>query len=236
MVITRVPTTPPDSKRSSRDLIEVLATGEPPAFANDAAHRIVFWNKGAEELVGRSAAQTLGRLCHEVFRGRDPFGNRFCAETCAVTTSLAAGEPIRRFEVTAGDQQNPQLLGFTVVQYPDAATGSPIAVHMIDEATPRQEPSHEVERLATARPSTTPQPSARRAVKAGQLSAREREVLRAIAAGRPNKEIASKLGISVATARNHVQHILQKLGVHSCLLYTSPSPRDRTRSRMPSSA
>ena len=23
---------------------------------------------------------------------------------------------------------------------------------------------------------------------------------------------------------------------HSCLLYTSPSPRDRTRSRMPSSA
>ena len=25
-------------------------------------------------------------------------------------------------------------------------------------------------------------------------------------------------------------------GVYSCLLYTSPSPRDRTRSRMPSSA
>ena len=24
--------------------------------------------------------------------------------------------------------------------------------------------------------------------------------------------------------------------VHACLLYTSPSPRDRTRSRMPSSA
>jgi len=26
------------------------------------------------------------------------------------------------------------------------------------------------------------------------------------------------------------------MGVYSCLLYTSPSPRDRTRSRMPSSA
>ena len=25
-------------------------------------------------------------------------------------------------------------------------------------------------------------------------------------------------------------------GIYSCLLYTSPSPRDRTRSRMPSSA
>ena len=27
-----------------------------------------------------------------------------------------------------------------------------------------------------------------------------------------------------------------KAGVDTCLLYTSPSPRDRTRSRMPSSA
>ena len=29
---------------------------------------------------------------------------------------------------------------------------------------------------------------------------------------------------------------LDPMGVHTCLLYTSPSPRDRTRSRMPSSA
>ena len=27
-----------------------------------------------------------------------------------------------------------------------------------------------------------------------------------------------------------------RFGIHTCLLYTSPSPRDRTRSRMPSSA
>ena len=33
-----------------------------------------------------------------------------------------------------------------------------------------------------------------------------------------------------------VRRIFQGIGVESCLLYTSPSPRDRTRSRMPSSA
>ena len=33
----------------------------------------------------------------------------------------------------------------------------------------------------------------------------------------------------------HTVHTLERLGAH-CLLYTSPSPRDRTRSRMPSSA
>ena len=33
-----------------------------------------------------------------------------------------------------------------------------------------------------------------------------------------------------------MQRVLSTLSEHACLLYTSPSPRDRTRSRMPSSA
>ena len=33
-----------------------------------------------------------------------------------------------------------------------------------------------------------------------------------------------------------LQHFLEGAGLETCLLYTSPSPRDRTRSRMPSSA
>ena len=39
----------------------------------------------------------------------------------------------------------------------------------------------------------------------------------AIAAGLANKDIANSLHISVATTRNHVQHILKKLNVHSKL-------------------
>ena len=33
-----------------------------------------------------------------------------------------------------------------------------------------------------------------------------------------------------------VDNIYHHIGIYCCLLYTSPSPRDRTRSRMPSSA
>ena len=33
-----------------------------------------------------------------------------------------------------------------------------------------------------------------------------------------------------------IAHQLARLGVDVCLLYTSPSPRDRQKSRMPSSA
>jgi DNA-binding CsgD family transcriptional regulator len=47
------------------------------------------------------------------------------------------------------------------------------------------------------------------------LTAREFEVLRLVAAGRSNPEIAAKLFISAKTASVHVSNILAKLGVTS---------------------
>lgn len=44
------------------------------------------------------------------------------------------------------------------------------------------------------------------------LSARELEVLRFLAAGCSNKEIGSRLGISEGTVKNHMTHVLAKLG------------------------
>jgi two-component system response regulator DevR len=45
-----------------------------------------------------------------------------------------------------------------------------------------------------------------------ELTARELEVLALISEGATNKEIAAKLVVSENTARNHVSHILSKLG------------------------
>ncbi|MBX3645842.1 MAG: response regulator [Rubrivivax sp.] len=47
------------------------------------------------------------------------------------------------------------------------------------------------------------------------LSPREREILRGIAQGASNKEIARDLGIAETTVKIHVQHVLRKLGVSS---------------------
>ena len=44
------------------------------------------------------------------------------------------------------------------------------------------------------------------------LSRRELEVLRLLAAGRPNQQIADELVVALNTVKRHVTHILEKLG------------------------
>jgi two-component system, NarL family, response regulator NreC len=57
--------------------------------------------------------------------------------------------------------------------------------------------------------------AARRRADADPLSEREREVLRLLALGHTNQEIASMLFISVRTAETHRAHIMRKLGLAS---------------------
>lgn len=57
------------------------------------------------------------------------------------------------------------------------------------------------------------------------LTAREIEVLRIAAKGLSNKEIAAELYLSVNTVRNHMQHVLNKLGAHSKLEATAIATR-----------
>lgn len=47
-----------------------------------------------------------------------------------------------------------------------------------------------------------------------QLSSREVEVLQLVAEGKPNKEMAAELGISIKTVEKHREHVMQKLGIH----------------------
>ena len=47
------------------------------------------------------------------------------------------------------------------------------------------------------------------------LTDRESDVLRLLAEGKANKEIASQLGIGEQTVKSHVSSILAKLGVQS---------------------
>ena len=64
------------------------------------------------------------------------------------------------------------------------------------------------------------------------ITPRELEILRLLASGARNREIAAKLFLSVHTVEYHVTHILQKLGVHDRAQATAEAIR-RGIIRMP---
>ena len=65
---------------------------------------------------------------------------------------------------------------------------------------------HQYEKSA-ARPGLSKKRSA-------NLSSREVEVLQLIAEGKPNKETAHELGLSIKTVEKHRQHLMEKLDIH----------------------
>jgi DNA-binding NarL/FixJ family response regulator len=165
--------------------------------------------------------------------GRDVFGNRFCHENCTVLSMSRKGEAVRPFELVVGSgaPKSEQPVHVSVLKVPGETADSYTLVHVlqpIDRATrlaraleqlgpPRTEPdepkgSHQPH--ATVEPQRAPSDSP-------PLTEREKEILRSVAEGLPNKEIARQLGISLATVRNHVHNILEKLEVHSKLEATS---------------
>lgn len=99
----------------------------------------------------------------------------------------ARGEPV----------VSPELLGKLVTAFQSQGAPEPAAVAEGAQGTP----------AAAASVSASPSPS--------PLSPREEEVLREIAQGASNKEIARRLDIAETTVKIHVQHILRKLGLSS---------------------
>ena len=70
-------------------------------------------------------------------------------------------------------------------------------------------------RDAAAQPGQAPTAPAAPVSPLHQLSPRELDILRGIALGASNKEIARDLGIAETTVKIHVQHVLRKLDVSS---------------------
>ena len=85
-----------DQTQRSLQLFENAGDG---AWAVDADQRIVLWNEAAEELLGYTAEEVVGRFCYELLGGRD-LGNRpVCRARCAISERARRGQPIRAFHL-----------------------------------------------------------------------------------------------------------------------------------------
>ena len=200
------------------DLLELLTNGDLPAFATDEDDRVIFWNPSAESFFGRPAERALGRFCYDIVRGRDLLGQHYCYRDCPIVANRRVGEPVSGCEfVVPTSSGETRTVSVVILEIPPA-DGSPAAsLHLLrplDEAGPLAEMLERVE--AEAEPlSGRPTPGNSDSVP--PLTVREGEILCWIALGLQNKEVAQKLDISLATVRNHIHNILDKLQVHSKL-------------------
>jgi PAS domain S-box-containing protein len=196
-------------------LVEVLSRTADGMVAIDTDGRVLGWNAAAEALFGYPAEDVIGRPCNEVLGFEDSCSNAVCDAACSLH-GLPRSEgswvvPTR--EVLARAESGRRLwLSLTTVLVPSAADERCSRIHLMREVgiTPELELAI-LERLAQ------PKRGEVDASVIDQLTLREREVLRLLADGLGTKEIADRLFVSSATARNHVQHILIKLDVHSRL-------------------
>jgi len=178
---------------------------------------IVAWNDAAEQLLGWTARQALGKPCHEVMHGSTPAGVPVCSRDCAIVQLCREGKAARRFEMVANRPDGADVwLDVTTVTVDDE--GQSVAVHVLCESVASRRMAAVAEdvahRLAIARPDAATeenaQPDLRRV-----LTPRELDVLQLLAAGLSTDNIGRQLGLSRATVRSHVQNLLPKLGVHS---------------------
>ena len=207
-----------EMRERSPELLDILASGQPPAFASDSRDRIVFWNQGAAELFGRRSEEMLGRRCYEAIGGRDVFGNRFCYANCPVVASLTGGDTVAGFELqVSANGHGRRLTHVTILRIPSVRPDLYTVVHVLAPIDPEGRLARALS-ASGAVPVPVPgcAPGADPAT-APPLTTREREILQWVAAGLQNKEIAQKLDLSLATVRNHIHNILEKLEVHSKL-------------------
>jgi len=193
------------------------------AFVTDERSRIVAWNPAAGQLLGSRATEVLGSRCFETVAGRDPYGNIFCSPDCAVRRMARRREPVHPFEVLVQRPSGePLRLRCSIIVAPGSHPRSCLFIHLLEgaDARPKCDEHHPDDPVADhdEPPSVVPaDPLAPARTRPVLLTARERTVLNLLATGCDTAQAARTMGISPITVRNHVQHVLQKLDVHTRL-------------------
>jgi len=188
----------------------------------DARQRIILWNQAAERLTGFKAGDVVGRYCYDVIAGGDYDGHPFCRRNCPTIRAAVRGRGIPNYDVCAQTASGDAIwLNVSVLPMPDPAGTGYLAVHLFRDVTRRRQAEILAQRTIEAVSRYGSKGEGEKAgpcpVPAPRLTRREMDVLRLLASGSGASAIAETLGITTSTVRNHIEHILAKLGVHSRL-------------------
>ncbi len=201
-------------------IFESLSTASIGAYAVNVEQRILFWNRSAQQILGYSAEQVLGRRCSEVLVGLAPGSlTPECQGGCPSIHCLQAGQipgTLRLQMLCASGAR--KSVSLTPMVIGGGSNDAPLLVHLFSDGPEpggldlaAESVRHELTRSgydivsdrASAHSEQSDIPS---------LTPRELEVLRLVALGSQISDISSDLHISPHTVRNHIRNFRSKLG------------------------
>lgn len=207
-----------------KQLTAMLGRAAEGAMVVDQDGKVAFWNRAAQRLLGFKAQEVMGRPCCEIIRGETLNGHPLCSPTCPIASRIRSGGGVRQFDMQTRTKDGRLLwLNVSTLPVPSRKPNVFWIAHLFRDITNQVRARHLVQELqvvlgspglpvAEIRPDSPPDIPATL-----PLTEREREVLRLVATGATSARIAETLTISPKTVRNHIQHILAKLGAHSRL-------------------
>ncbi|MBZ5502307.1 MAG: LuxR C-terminal-related transcriptional regulator [Acidobacteriia bacterium] len=197
-------------------------------YVVDGRQRILAWNKGAERMLGYTESEVLNRPCYEVMGCHLANGKLLCQSNCQVSRCVQRGSLPQAMDARTHTKEGREIwLNISIVVFPRKR--NPLVLHSLRDITLDQHARQATEEIVHALqasgvmpnaedaghvlPGPPPAPSATGTL--AVLTRRELEVLRLLAEGLASSAIATRLGISIFTVRNHVQNILGKLAVQN---------------------
>jgi DNA-binding CsgD family transcriptional regulator len=181
-----------------------------PIWITDASGSIYYLNPRAEALFGHSLDEWVGLPCHLCIAGRTQTGP-VCGPRCRVRRQAAARteiEPVRVWLPAAEETGEVSVVVITSGR----GLGQLLIHCVVDDERERR-----IRRFMDGVIHRSVQGSRQTDGALAGLTKREREVLSLLAADASLNEVAEHLCVSYTTVRNHVAHVLRKLGVHSIL-------------------
>jgi len=203
-----------------RGLIELLEHSGDAAFVIASDGRIRFWNAAAEALFGYSAAQALDQNCHQLLQGKNAVGALVCRQDCHIRDCGARGETVPNFDLevrlSSGERR---WVNLSNLFYRDRRTGETWMVHLARDVSGEKNREQLVDNLLSLMHQLEqPSPAAStRLDRTADLSVRQRQILRHLAQGKDAATVATELGITAQSLRNHLHHINRKLNTHDRL-------------------
>jgi PAS domain S-box-containing protein len=204
------------------DLYDMLQGAGDAAFVVDESGSILFWSTCSMQLLGWSPAEAQQKPCAVVLDGCDSTGARLCAQDCGVFESARRNARVGAFDAhvktASGDRKWVNISTIAA-----RIRSRRVIVHLLRDVDEQKQVQFLAKEIAVLVGRLTGQEperlvgSVREHAPGAELTRQEHKVLQSLSRGMNTAAIARVLNVTPATVRNHVQHILGKLQVHTRL-------------------